>query len=144
VKTTVPEDTDTPDIKEWRWHCTEACAPLSRKILRKWLAGRDASDYEEDASLLFMELLSNAFRFCPPDRLIPTRWMLYGDKLRVEVDDASAEKPVVTITADDAESGRGLLLVTLLADKWGFKQRVFSDGNGNYLAGKTVWFELYK
>ncbi|MEE4590103.1 MULTISPECIES: ATP-binding protein [Streptomyces violaceusniger group] len=144
MKTTVPEDTEKPDIKEWRWHCSEACAPLSRKILRKWLAGRDASGYEESASLLFMELFSNALRFCPPDRLVPTRWMLYPDRLRIEVDDASAEEPIVTITADEAESGRGLLLVTHLADKWGARHRVFNDGHGNYLHGKTVWFELYK
>lgn len=144
MKTTVPEDTEKPDIKEWRWSCVEGSAPLSRKILRKWLAGRDASDYEEDASLLFMELFSNALRFCPPDRLVPTRWMLYEDKLRIEVDDASTQEPIVTITADEAESGRGLVLVTLLADKWGSTHRVFNDGNGNYIAGKTVWFELFR
>jgi hypothetical protein len=144
VKTTVPEDTEKPDIKEWRWSCVKGSAPLSRKILRKWLAGRDASDYEEDASLLFMELLSNAFRYCPPDRLIPTRWMLYEDRLRIEVDDASTEEPVVTVLDDEAESGRGLILVSLLAGKWGSNHRVFNDGHGNYLHGKTVWFELYK
>lgn len=142
MKTTVPEDTEKPDIKEWRWSCVEGSAPLSRKVLRKWLAGRDASDYEADASLLFMELFSNALRFCPPDRLVPTRWMLYEDKLRIEVDDASAEEPMVTILDDDAESGRGLILVALLADKWGSTRRVFNDGSGNYIAGKTVWFEL--
>ncbi|MER6530386.1 ATP-binding protein [Streptomyces sp. NPDC001508] len=144
MKTTVPEDTEKPDIKEWRWSCVKGSAPLSRKILRKWLAGRDASDYEEDASLLFMELLSNAFRYCPPDRLIPTRWMLYEDRLRIEVDDASTEEPVVTVLDDEAESGRGLILVSLLAGKWGSNHRVFNDGHGNYLQGKTVWFELYK
>ncbi|WP_405538094.1 ATP-binding protein [Streptomyces sp. NBC_00075] len=144
MKATVPEDTEKPDIKEWRWSCAEGSAPLSRLVLRKWLSGRDASHYEENASLLFMELFSNAFRFCPPDRLIPTRWMLYEDKLRVEVDDASAEEPIVTITADDDERGRGLILVSHLADNWGFRHRVFNDGKGNYLSGKTVWFELKK
>jgi hypothetical protein len=144
VKTTVPEDTETPDVKEWRWARSKACAPLSRKILRKWLAGRDASQYEEHASLLFMELFSNALRFCPPGRQIPTRWMLYQDRLRIEVDDATAEEPVIRAQDDDAESGRGLILVTLLADEWGVRHRVFNDGNGNYIAGKTVWFELRK
>ncbi|MFD5235102.1 ATP-binding protein [Streptomyces tendae] len=57
-----------------------------------------------------------------------------GERLRVEVSDTRAERrPVVVSPAEtDVESGRGLLLVTALADDWGV-----TDRRGG--PGKTVW-----
>jgi anti-sigma regulatory factor (Ser/Thr protein kinase) len=55
--------------------------------------------------------------------------------VRVEVTDTRGEKPPVLETAGAAEpeeSGRGLLLVSQLADDWGWRPR--TDG-----PGKTVW-----
>lgn len=135
---------ETPETKAWRWAQHPACAPLSRKIFRKWLARVGAERYEEDGTLLFMELLTNAIRLPANDGLIPTRWLLYGDRLRVEVDDCSTEGLVASDPGPYAERGRGLILVHLIADKYGVNDRVFNDGQGNYLPGKTVWFELYK
>jgi anti-sigma regulatory factor (Ser/Thr protein kinase) len=59
-----------------------------------------------------------------------------GTRLRIEVTDARAERlPGVPRPAgDDAESGRGLLLVDALADRWGVT-------SGPYPA-KTVWAEV--
>jgi hypothetical protein len=62
----------------------------------------------------------------------------------VEVDDASSQDPVVSSPEEEAESGRGLILVHLLAARWSVMHRRFNDGKGNYLSGKTVWFELRK
>lgn len=135
---------EIPGVKEWRWAATEGCAPLSRKVFRKWLFKVGASHLEEDATLLFSELFSNALRYPPPDRLIPTRWLVLPDGIRVEVDDASSQDPVVSSPEEEAESGRGLILVHLLAARWGVMHRRFNDGKGNYLSGKTVWFELRK
>jgi hypothetical protein len=60
-----------------------------------------------------------------------------GGQLRVEVSDTRAERrPAVTASADpDAESGRGLLLVTAVADDRGVIDRRSGPG-------KTVWAVL--
>ncbi|MFC5766297.1 ATP-binding protein [Actinacidiphila bryophytorum] len=59
-----------------------------------------------------------------------------GTRLRIEVTDARAERlPIVPRPVDgDAESGRGLLLVTTLADSWGVTSGPFP--------AKTVWAEV--
>ncbi|WP_167343971.1 ATP-binding protein [Streptomyces violaceorubidus] len=68
-------------------------------------------------------------------------WFRLDGFIRVEVDDASPKDLVIAASGVEAESGRGLILVHHLADKWGVKHREFNDGHGNYLNGKTVWFE---
>ncbi|MFF7555524.1 ATP-binding protein [Streptomyces olivaceus] len=142
--TMAPErNNEAPEAKAWRWSAVEGSAPLSRHVLKKWLASVEATQHEETASLLFSELFSNAMRYPAPDNLVPTRWFRLGGFIRIEVDDASVYEPVVSDPGPEAESGRGLILVHLLADKWGCRYRCFNDGHGNYLNGKTVWFELH-
>jgi hypothetical protein len=54
--------------------------------------------------------------------------------VRVEVTDGSDELPLSPARSDtEAESGRGLLLLDAMVDKWGV-----SPWRGG---GKTVWFE---
>ncbi|WP_112470900.1 ATP-binding protein [Streptomyces triticisoli] len=57
--------------------------------------------------------------------------------LRIEVTDARGDRPPSAgtdfTTPPDAESGRGLILVTALADRWGTEP--YPPG------GKTVWVE---
>ncbi|GAA4776592.1 hypothetical protein GCM10023329_26760 [Streptomyces sanyensis] len=56
--------------------------------------------------------------------------------LRVEVADAAEARPStsVRVPCADEESGRGLVLVDALAERWGVERRV--------PVGKTVWAEL--
>jgi hypothetical protein len=57
--------------------------------------------------------------------------------LRVEVADAASAKRLPTAApsaSPDGESGRGLLLVDVLAERWGSTPRS--------PVGKTVWAEL--
>jgi anti-sigma regulatory factor (Ser/Thr protein kinase) len=54
--------------------------------------------------------------------------------LRVEVTDARGERLPVLVSSPEAESGRGLLLVATLADRWGTEPFPPS--------GKTVWAQL--
>ncbi|MFJ8167418.1 ATP-binding protein [Streptomyces sp. NPDC094473] len=55
--------------------------------------------------------------------------------LRIEVTDTRGERlPLALGTADDAESGRGLLIVGALADRWGV--------DVGPAPRKTVWAEL--
>jgi anti-sigma regulatory factor (Ser/Thr protein kinase) len=56
-----------------------------------------------------------------------------GEEIRVEVLDASADAPVAGDFGRDRESGRGLAIVTTLADSWDWSPRP---------SGKVVWFAL--
>ncbi|CDR12035.1 ATP-binding protein [Streptomyces iranensis] len=123
-------------------------ARLARRIvvrrLEEWGIPRD-SDASQSLALIAGELAANAVshghvpgrRFHlrlsvqpPPDpdgRRAPV-------SARIEVSDARDERrPVVREHGDDdAEGGRGLLLVDALASKWGVAERG---------VGKTVWCE---
>ncbi|MFG2634947.1 ATP-binding protein [Streptomyces sp. NPDC048362] len=135
---------EAPEVKVWGWSQVTGSVPLARHILSKWLARNDAKHYEESAVLCFSELLTNAIRIPSPDGLTNTTWTLYPKKLRVEVRDYSAEAPYLVKPDPDSESGRGLVLVHLLADDWGYETTTFLDGKGGLVPGKRVWFELHK
>ncbi|MDT0608659.1 ATP-binding protein [Streptomyces lancefieldiae] len=94
-------------------------------------------DVNETLSLITAELSANAVRHGHvPGRDFHVRLAAEedGGRLRVEVSDTRAERrPVVTAPADpESESGRGLLLVSALADDWGVTDRRCGPG-------KTVW-----
>ncbi|MFF9489212.1 ATP-binding protein [Streptomyces sp. NPDC014676] len=122
----------------------------ARHAAERWLAAQweqpEAASGEEDtatASLLIAELTANAAlhgRVHGRDaRLALT---LTPTTLRVEVTDARGDRlPVRTPDADTdadggSESGRGLLLVTALADAWGCEP--------HHPGGKTVWAECVR
>ncbi|MGW1880873.1 ATP-binding protein [Streptomyces sp. NPDC001970] len=86
---------------------------------------------------LLSELVANAFRHArvPPGREVWTRCELRDEALRVEVSDASDVLPRPRKAAPDDESGRGLALVSTLADNWGAHPRACG-------IGKKVWFEV--
>ena len=64
-----------------------------------------------------------------------------GDVLRVEVMDAGADavtRPAAPgVAPDEDESGRGLQIVDMMADRWGMSPS--REG-----VGTTAWFELYR
>ncbi|MFI9490500.1 ATP-binding protein [Streptomyces halstedii] len=130
------------EVKTWSWTQNPGSIPLSRVMFRKWLASIEATRFEEDATLCFSELLTNAIRIPSPDALTQTVWLLYDDRLKVEVWDYSTEAPYVAVRDPECESGKGLLLVHLLADRWGYDHTTLFDGNSGTAPGKRVWFEL--
>jgi anti-sigma regulatory factor (Ser/Thr protein kinase) len=103
---------------------------LATEQLRSWGLPLDP------ARLLVAELANNASahgRVAGRD----FRLALYvvGDTLRIEVTDTRGQElPCPRTPAPDAESGRGLLLVEALADRWGVSEGRFPR--------KTVWAEL--
>ncbi|MFE7317297.1 ATP-binding protein [Streptomyces sp. NPDC057555] len=110
-----------------------------RRQLRAWRIGAELAD---TAVLLTSELVTNAVRAhaASPGRPVPAigvRFALVGGRLRLEVRDMSDGEPVVSeakgIEEEEAECGRGLVLVGALASGWG----VVRDGTG-----KSVWAEL--
>ncbi|MPY42745.1 ATP-binding protein, partial [Streptomyces phyllanthi] len=88
------------------------------------------------ADLVVAELAANAATHGRvPGRTF--RLMLYviGDTLRVEVTDTRGDRlPQLGTAGADAESGRGLLLVESLADRWGVAQ--------GPRPRKTIWAEV--
>lgn len=94
----------------------------------------------DTAELLATEIVTNALQHTGGGAVL-TATLTPGParRLRVEVHDSLGRRTPprppggVRTAADDATSGRGLLLVEALADTWGIQARG---------TGKTVWFEL--
>ncbi|MEU6574387.1 ATP-binding protein [Streptomyces sp. NPDC046805] len=88
------------------------------------------------ARQLVAELAANAVTHgrVPGRDFLLTVYVL-AHTLRIEVTDTCGDlTPCPQVPADDAESGRGLVLVEALADRWGVSQ-------GRH-PRKTVWAEL--
>ncbi|MDT9690230.1 ATP-binding protein [Streptomyces sp. P9(2023)] len=118
-----------------RWRRGPKSVPLARRALRKALGTWGLPAIEDAASLILSELLTNAVRHARvPGRSIETRFLLMPDGLRIEVHDASEQRPLMALPDDDAGGGWGLPLVDTLSAKWGV-----SDRSG---PGKLVWAEL--
>ncbi len=102
---------------------------------RQLVAGylRDLGSTEEEvAVLLVSELVTNAILHASGPLELRARPLDEG--LRIEVLDAAPEAPTLRTDVDLTDiGGRGLQLVDVLADRWGWSE---SD------AGKVVWFEL--
>lgn len=104
---------------------------------RSWVADVFASrrlgdDYT--ARTVITELVTNAYRHTDT-KAIPVRLVLENGYFVVEVEDRSDVAPVLHGEDGTAESGRGLLMVALLADDWGVREL---DGGG-----KVTWARLH-
>jgi anti-sigma regulatory factor (Ser/Thr protein kinase) len=108
------------------------CARLhARQMLWEW----GLTQFTEDVELLVSELVTNAIAAPQSgDRVSPVRLWLRADRTRVLVLvwDASPQPPTPVEADDEAESGRGLLLVEAISQKWDW---YFPQGTG----GKVVW-----
>lgn len=108
---------------------------------RRWVAARAAAAGASAGALRVVELLAselvtNAVRHGPPGGEVVVGVERAGAVVRVHVDDASPDPPVVLDPASHALSGRGVLLVETLARAWGVSSR---PGGA---PGKRVWFEV--
>jgi anti-sigma regulatory factor (Ser/Thr protein kinase) len=127
-----------PKDIEWRLPRHRRSVGRSRALLREQARAWKVPDGSaETAVLLLSELMTNACRHArvSPGREISARCVLRDERLRVEVSDASDVLPQLRCPSPDDESGRGLALVTALADQWDAHPRPCG-------IGKTVWFEL--
>jgi anti-sigma regulatory factor (Ser/Thr protein kinase) len=110
------------------------CARLHAKhIVREW----NLAHITDDAELIVSELMTNALKAARSQRDIQpiTLRLLAGrDYLLIQVWDAVTAAPAPAPHAIDAETGRGLEIVTLLSDRWGF----YHPAGG----GKVVWAAL--
>jgi anti-sigma regulatory factor (Ser/Thr protein kinase) len=109
------------------------CARLhARQVLREWGVLTELSDSVE---LLVSELVTNSITASQSlEQVFPVRLWLLSDKARVLilVWDASPKEPARIEKNEEAENGRGLLLVKAISDQWNWYRT-------ENIGGKVVW-----
>ncbi|MBO2446245.1 SpoIIE family protein phosphatase [Actinomadura barringtoniae] len=113
----------------WTLPADPAAVRRARGLVRAKLAEWDLDDLSYTTELLASELITNALRYAPGP--IELRLLLERTVI-CEVLDRSAALPRLRRAADDDENGRGLLVVSQLAHRWGTRRTA---------AGKVVWCE---
>ncbi|MFI1519679.1 PP2C family protein-serine/threonine phosphatase [Kitasatospora cineracea] len=106
--------------------------PLVRQLVREQLALWGLGTVADTATLLVGELVTDAVATATMEVGLRLSWT---DRLLVEVTDEQRELPVlaeVDLLGEEG-SGRGLLLLDRLADRWGAEYHSY---------GRKVWFEL--
>src|SRR6266700_1925158 len=118
------------------------------KLLGLWGIEGETAD---NALLLVSELTTNATLattrgrgYGPPSANEPAptiivRTRVTSDSLCVEVWDNNPNPPIVTQADETSENGRGLLIVTEIADEWGWEPLVMPPRE---TPGKVVWILL--
>jgi anti-sigma regulatory factor (Ser/Thr protein kinase) len=111
----------------------EATAPRAARRFAREAPGPLSEADQQTLELLVSELVSNAvIHAVTPVELTVTRSEV---AIRVEVSDRSAAEVRLQPARPTATHGRGLLIVSALADTWGVRNR-------NSPPGKTVWCTL--
>ncbi|MEW2066580.1 SpoIIE family protein phosphatase [Streptomyces sp. NPDC007346] len=110
---------------------------VGRQLVRELLHDWKDPEQVDSAVLMVSEMATNVLVHTDGDALMVAE--VSGERgerrLRVEVADASDELPHKRRPGEMASSGRGLVLMEMLADAWGV------DPRGE---GKSIWFELYE
>src|SRR5712691_1225606 len=109
-----------------------AAAAEARSQVKAAICAWDVPVDPSVAVLLTSELVTNAIRHEPGENIMVVITCSCG-QLRVDVHDTSWSLPVPVDSPADAETGRGLMLVTSLSTEWGFYRTP---------AGKAVYFTL--
>lgn len=106
--------------------------PLGRSWAEGWLAGSAVPRHLRDTVLLVVsELVTNAVR--QGDGPVRVALDAGDEALLIEVFDSGHRLPMLSESAPDSTSGRGLHLIDMVCDGWGVREE---------LDGKTVWARL--
>jgi anti-sigma regulatory factor (Ser/Thr protein kinase) len=109
-----------------------AAAAEARRQVQAAIRAWDIPVDPDVAVLLTSELVTNAIRHEVTGIIVLAITCSCG-QLRVDVHDTSRALPMLVDAPVDAETGRGLMLVTTLSAEWGFYRTP---------AGKAVYFTL--
>jgi hypothetical protein len=135
-----------PFISTLRFAAVPAAVSCARMFVRHTLHAWQCPDAAETAALITSELVTNAVTATGTTDLHPTyaalaavpiirvRLSLHSAALIIEVWDVSSKPPVLQQECEDAEDGRGLLIVQTESALWG----VYFPKAG----GKVVWAEV--
>ena len=105
--------------------------PAARALLRHAVPGTGFAARVDDAELALSELVTNAVLHGREP--LQVSLVQSEDALRVEVCDANPVSPSFSMLDPTAVTGRGLMLISAVSDRWGVEPA--HDG-------KVVWFEL--
>ena len=109
-----------------------AAAGEARRQVRAAISAWEIPVDPDVAVLLTSELVTNAITH-EVTGIVMLAITCSRGQLRVDVHDTSRSLPMLVDAAVDAETGRGLMLVTTLSAEWGFYRTP---------AGKAVYFTL--
>ena len=109
-----------------------AAAAEARSQVREAICAWDVPVDPAVAVVLTSELVTNAITHETGETVMLVITCACG-RLRVDVHDTSLSVPMPEVAPADAETGRGLMLVTSLSTDWGYYRT---------LAGKAVYFTL--
>ncbi|WP_225823686.1 SpoIIE family protein phosphatase [Streptomyces naphthomycinicus] len=116
-------------VATWILPADPAAVATARSLTARQLGTWALDDELFATELIVSELVTNAIRYAEP----PVRLRLIRDRtLSIEVSDGSSAVPHVRHARTTDEGGRGLLLVSEFAQRWGTR---YED------RGKTVWAE---
>ncbi|MDX3132414.1 ATP-binding protein [Streptomyces europaeiscabiei] len=113
--------------------CEPASARRARLLVSAALNAWGIGDLADSATLIVSELVGNSVQHTPRHLLRVIVSRPSPDRVQIAVIDKARTVPAITSPADDAEKGRGLFLVDVLSDRWGYDLHRW---------GKTVWAEL--
>lgn len=103
---------------------------MARAAVRAW----GAQERSDDIELVADELITNALTHTDGGAIVTVRVLAGAERrLRLEVEDRSSALPRIRDAGETGVSGRGLVLVDVLADEWGVESRG---------GGKCVWSEF--
>lgn len=120
---------DTQTLRELVLPPEPSAAREARALVAEALVEAGFEHRQYDAELAISEVVTNAVLHGRAP--ITLRVVQTGDGVRIRVHDASAVSPAFSMLDPTAVTGRGLMLVSAVADCWG----VDPDETG-----KTVWF----
>jgi anti-sigma regulatory factor (Ser/Thr protein kinase) len=108
-----------------------ASATAARRLTERTLDAWGCEELIEDARLLVSELVINAVLHAGSPTTV--QLLLDQERLRVEVRDGSPRPPVIRPHSTSSPTGRGLMIVDAIADRWGYETAADH---------KVIWFEL--
>ncbi|WP_051812291.1 SpoIIE family protein phosphatase, partial [Kitasatospora sp. MBT63] len=118
------------EVATWRLTVEQSQVRHARRLVREQLAAWRLTALTDTVELLVSELVTNAVRVARADVQLQ---LIRVDKLLVEVSDDNHNLPSLEPAESMDENGRGLNLVSKLAERWGTARKA---------VGKVVWFEL--
>jgi anti-sigma regulatory factor (Ser/Thr protein kinase) len=106
-----------------------------RLLVQRYLSTWGIAHMIDEAQLVMSELLTNAVKASAEFTTIQIRLAVLGDtSLLIEIRDCNPAPPVLKDASADNESGRGLMIVDALCERWGY----YHPAHGS----KAVWAEL--
>ncbi|WP_344444947.1 ATP-binding protein, partial [Kitasatospora nipponensis] len=118
------------EVATWTLAVDKSEVRRARALVRDQLTAWQLTGLSDTTELLVSELVTNAVRVA---RDYVQLQLIRVDKLLVEVSDDNHNLPSLEPAESMDENGRGLNLVSKLAERWGTARKA---------VGKVVWFEL--